>query len=423
MTENRHRYTDHELIERLRMVQKHKGNRAAAARAMGCASRSAFAVSIQEAIRRGLTPETRTQDAEARLKTELALLKQELTSVRREADTAESIRKEIFGLAAMTANPPHWLNPKKTAPGAPGVPVVVWSDFHWGEVISREQVGGVNEYNRKIARRRFKTLVEKTISLAKSHMVKPNYPGIVVCLGGDMIGGAIHEELAETNDGTVQQAVLECEEQLIAGLTQIADAFGRVFVPCVPGNHARDTHKPRKKNYVFHTYEWSMYCRLERHFRGDKRIQFAIPSEADCHFVVAGHRFLLTHGDNLGVKGGDGIIGSIGPIVRGTFKVGRNQSQIGRDFDTLILCHWHCYTPRSDAAPMMVNGCLKGFDEYAHLGLRVPYSRPTQALFFCHPAYGITCQWPIYLEAKQKSYTGKAWVSWHKEVQHHARAA
>lgn len=415
MTEHRARFTDHELVERLQLLKKHKGNKSAAARAMGCAP-SGFRTSVYEANRRGLTAESRTQDTEARLKTELSLLKNELASKTREADTAESIRKEIFGLAAMTAKPPRWLT-QKTKPGAPGVPVVMWSDFHWGEVISRAQVGGVNEFNRKIASKRFKLLVEKTIDLVKSHMVKPKYPGIVVCLGGDMIGGAIHEELAETNDGTVQQAVLDCEEHLIAGITQLADEFGRIFLPCVPGNHARDTHKPRKKNYVFHTYEWSMYCRLERYFRSDKRVQFSIPSEADCAFTVSGHRFLLTHGDNLGVKGGDGIIGAIGPIVRGSVKCGRNQSQIGRDFDTLLLCHWHTYIPRSDAAPVIVNGTLKGFDEYAHLGLRVPYSRPTQALFFVHEELGITCQWPIYLEKKQSNLSGNKWVSWQKEVE------
>lgn len=420
MAERSYRFTDHELVERLRLLQKHKGNQAAAARALGCAA-SGFRSSISEAKRRGLTPATRTMDTEARLKTELSLAKQELASVRRDADTAEAIRKEIFNLAAMTARPPRWLH-KKTKPGAPGVPVVVWSDFHWGERISREQVGGVNEFNRAIARRRFKALVDKTISLCKGHMVNPKYPGIVACLGGDMIGGAIHEELAESNDGTVQQALLECEEHLIAGISQLADEFGRVFVPCVPGNHARDTHKPRKKNYVFHTYEWSMYCRLERHFRGDRRVQFSIPSEADCYFEVLGHRFLLTHGDNLGVRGGDGIIGAIGPIVRGAVKVGRNQAQIGRDFDTLIICHWHTYIPRSEAAPVMVNGTLKGFDEYAHLGLRVPYSRPSQSLFFVHPDHGITCQWPIYLEAKQTSIAGKTWVRWQSEIPY-ARAA
>jgi hypothetical protein len=35
----------------------------------------------------------------------------------------------------------------------------------------------------------------------------------------------------------------------------------------------------------------------------------------DVHYRVYGLRFLLNHGDMLGVKGGDGII--IGPIMRG----------------------------------------------------------------------------------------------------------
>jgi hypothetical protein len=37
----------------------------------------------------------------------------------------------------------------------------------------------------------------------------------------------------------------------------------------------------------------------------------------DVHYRVYGVRFLLNHGDMLGVKGGDGIIGAIGPIMRG----------------------------------------------------------------------------------------------------------
>ncbi len=404
------RLTDGELVTRLQLVEKHHGNKSRAAREMGV-SISAFNTSIHQAKTRGLTAATKVIDTEAKLKTQLALVKQELAATQRHNDTVESIRKEIFGLAAMTADPPRWLI-KKTKPGAPGVPIVVWSDWHWGEKIDRVQVGGVNEFNRAIARKRVQTLIEKTISLTFSHMVKPSYPGIVVCLGGDFITGAIHEELGATNDGTVQQAILDCEEALIWALTEIADRFGRVFVPAVVGNHARDTHKPRAKNAVYQNYEWSMYCRLERHFKGDKRIQFMIPGETDCLFTVCGHRYFLTHGDRLGVKGGDGMIGALGPITRGVIKVGRQQAQIGRDFDTMIICHWHTHIPRSEASAVIVNGCLIGYNEYANLGLRVPYSRPSQALWFTHPEYGVTCQWAIYLEKQQRSLSGKDWVTW-----------
>jgi hypothetical protein len=245
-------------------------------------------------------------------------------------------------------------------------------------------------------------------------MVSPKYPGIVVCLGGDIISGNIHEELRETNDGHLQQTLLEVQECLIAALGRMADVFGRVFVPCVVGNHGRTTHKPRAKGRVFESYEWNLYCQLERHFRGDKRVEFSIPSETDCHFRVLGHRFCLTHGDALGVRGGDGIIGAIGPIVRGAIKVGRSEAQIGRDFDTLLLGHWHTYIPRGDHAPVLVNGALKGYDEYARLFLRVPYSRPSQALWFVHKDHGVTSQWQIFLDQTRKSSHTSDWIAWER---------
>lgn len=407
------RLSDAELVERQKLVAKH-GNASKAARVIGIGS-SAFRESIREAKRRGLTATSKVVDVEARLRTKLQLAERELAAIRRANDTAESIRKEIHGLSAMVPSPPSWVV-KRTKPGAPGVPMTIWSDWHWGERVARAEVGGVNEFNRKIGWQRVRTLVTKTIDLAYDHMVNPDYPGIVVCLGGDFLSGGIHAELAESADCTTQQAFIDVQEALIWALTQIADKFGRVFVPCVVGNHGRDTQKPRFKQAVFHSYEWNLYCQLEHYFRADKRFRFMVPDEPDCHFVVAGHRYFLTHGDNLGVNGGDGQLGALAPITRGSLKVGRQQKQIGRDFDTIIMGHYHCYTPRSEASCAIVNGCLIGFNEYANLKLRVPYSRPSQALWFSHPTYGITYQLPIYLEAQQRSIGGKKrpndWVTW-----------
>jgi len=176
----------------------------------------------------------------------------------------------------------------------------------------------------------------------------------------------------------------------------------------VVGNHPRTTRKPPRKNLVYTNYDWSLYCSLERDFRKNKRIRFMIPAEPDAYFSVYSHRYLLTHGDNMGVKGGDGIIGAIGPISRCSLKIGREQAQIGRDFDTLIIGHYHEYMSLQN---IIVNGTLKGYDEFALLQLRARYQRPTQALWFSHPNYGITAQWPIYLEPMKQS-PSKAWVSW-----------
>lgn len=243
------------------------------------------------------------------------------------------------------------------------------------------------------------------------HMQHSKYPGIVVCLGGDMISGNIHEELRETNDGSLQMTLLEVQEQLIMALTHMADVFGRVFVPCVVGNHGRMTHKPRAKNRVFENYEWNLYCQLERYFRNDARVQFMIPGETDAYFSVLGHRFLLTHGDALGVKGGDGIIGAIGPIARGAVKIGRSEAQIGRHFDTLLMGHWHTYIPRRRLARPRQR-ISEGFRRVRPRLLRVPYSRPSQSLLFVHESHGITAQWQVYLDQRRNSMARAPWVSW-----------
>ncbi len=236
---------------------------------------------------------------------------------------------------------------------------------------------------------------------------KTEYPGIVVMLGGDMIGGDIHEELMATNDRTPHQAVDDLTDILAAGIEKMASKFGRVYAPGVVGNHGRSTRKPRMKGRVYTNYDWSIYANLARYFKKEKNIRIDVPNSADAQFQVFNTRYMLTHGDSLGVAGGDGIIGAIGPIMRGAIKVGRSEAQMGRDFDHLVLCHWHqcLWLPR-----VTVNNALKGYDEFALLKLRAPYSRPSQSLWFEHPEHGVTARWEIFLEALR---TGKAgpWIT------------
>jgi hypothetical protein len=359
----------------------------------------------------------RLRDAEEIIRqknTKLLLAEKQIRQIFKDNDAAEKIRTEIYGLKALTPDPPKWiLSP--AGHGPTGVPVTIWSDFHWGEKVDPTQVGGVNKFNRSVARGRLQHLVNSTVDLTLHHMVRPNYPGIVVCLGGDMITGTIHEDLARTNDGPVQLSLLEIQEQLTTALRIMADKFGKVFVPCVVGNHGRETIKPRTNDIVYTSYEWNLYCQLELAFRDDPRVQFFIPNETDAYFTVLGHRFLLTHGDRIGAKGGDGIIGAIGPIARGATKVGRAEAQIGRDFDTLIIGHYHTYIPRGDAMPVLANGSLIGYNTYARLMLRVPFSRPTQALAFINKKYGFTAQWAIYLDKMNKSANTADWIRWQKQ--------
>lgn len=328
----------------------------------------------------------------ARLRKENRQLKDELATLERE-EIAKT-RAGSLKFTPITIKPPP-----VTEAGSPGFPMTIWSDWHWGEVVRRDETGGANIFNRRIALARVHNLVNNTVTLLRDYAGKnPNYPGIWVCLGGDMISGSIHEELRETNWGTVEEQALEVGDAISGALLRMADEFGEVHVPCVVGNHGRKAHRPPAKAKVRENREYGVYKSLQRQFADDPRFHFYVPEETDFYFSVYGHRFLLTHGDSLGVKGGDGIIGALGPITRGTIKVASSERQIGRDFDTIIMGHWHTYIPRSEAVAAIVNGTLKGYDEYARLFLRARFSKPSQALWLVSPKHGVAAQWPVYVQ-------------------------
>jgi hypothetical protein len=347
----------------------------------------------------------------------------ELIAVRREVnrrsveqESAEKVRSAIFGIAEYSPEPPEWLT-QEPGKSSSGIPIVQLNDWHWGETVDPDQVGGVNKFNRTIARQRVHTLFNTVNDLCFNHMTNPSYPGIVVTILGDMITGCIHDDLSMTNDGPLTISLVEVENHIIALLEGWADKFGNVAAICVPGNHGRNTIKPRNNNKVYESYEWLVYCHIEKHFRnkaknGDKRVTVYVPNEVDAHFTVFGHRFMATHGDTLGVKGGDGFIGALGPITRGTLKVGAQQRSAGKDFDTLIIGHFHIYVPRGDAAPVLVSPSLIGHSMYAHLQLRVRASRPAQALSFVHHKHGFTAQWPMYLDKKPQASKNSPWFAW-----------
>src|SRR5690606_39093102 len=83
------------------------------------------------------------------------------------------------------------------------------------------------------------------------------------------------------------------------------------------------------------------------------------------------------------------------PICRGEVKVGKQAAAIGRDFDRLLIGHWHQEIP---LPRIVVSNTLKGWDEYAKNALRAPPSVPSQPLWFVHPQRPQTSYWNITVE-------------------------
>lgn len=328
--------------------------------------------------------EQRARDAERRLR------QQDLADAER-----EQVLEMIGALVDRPAGAPRWVIEPRPAGKGKSIPVALLSDWHLGETVNPREIHGVNRFNVAVARARVRELVERIVHLSRHYMGQQEFPGIVACLLGDFVSGELHAELEATDELSVLQSIPEAVDLLEWALSTLADAFGRVYAPAVCGNHGRIFDKrPRAKGYVHRNADWLIYALLAKRFQGDDRVTIEFDESNEVFFEVFGTRFLVAHGDHLGVKGGDGIIGSLGPIMRGALKVGKYSRSIGREFDHLLIGHWH----QSLWLPgVIVNGALKGWDEYASRFLKAPAGPPQQSLFFVHADRGITTRFEITL--------------------------
>lgn len=395
--------------EAIEAVKKH-GNQVKAAQALGI-SRGALQNRIAaggRAERPNDQPTPQERTTIQALQDEISRLRAELKASYRASAEEDAILGLIGIMSAAPTTPPTWLATARGRKGAPTpeVPVANWGDWHWGEVIQPGAVNGFNAFNREIARERAKRLVENTIDLCKNHG-SGNYPGLVLNLLGDFISGGLHPELAKSDELARIPAALEVRDVLVWAIDRLLEEFGSLFIPCVSGNHGRDTPKPEYKGYLHHNFDWLIYQLLKRHFASEKRVTFLIEPSNEAYYSVFGLRVMAMHGDMLGVKGGDGIIGAIGPIMRGEIKTRGQSTSLGRPYDLMIMGHWHqeLWLPRA-----VVNNALKGFDEYAKDSLRAVPSEPSQTLFFVHPKGVITSRWSVRVdEPKAKDNFG--WVA------------
>jgi len=388
-------------------VVKH-GSVCAAANALGV-SRSTLQNQMAIAEQYGLKVDaTKDKDNPRLLRKRIEQLESELKKAETRQDETEILKNAIGTINSKLddASAPAWTfdPPKRIA--YPGVPTLFISDVHGGEVVNGSEIYHSNRYSIQIMKDRFEYTVKTAVHLLHILDNDMRYPGIVMPLGGDMISGNIHDELTATNELQTMPTLLEMHEMLVKGITLMADKFGSVFLPCVSGNHGRDTKKIWNKNRNHTSFDWLLYQYLAKHFEivGDKRVKFFIPDGPDAYYKVQNVRYLLTHGDQF--RGGDGIIGPIGPLTRGNQKKQARNQAIDMEYDVMLCGHWHQYI---QLARLIVNGSIKGYDEYAFAN-NFGFEVPQQALWVTNARYGITYRMPVLCEPPPKP-AATEWVS------------
>ncbi|MFZ9891079.1 MAG: hypothetical protein ACO3FL_04450 [Ilumatobacteraceae bacterium] len=323
------------------------------------------------------------------LKMQVKELREQLELSHADAISNERLVNIIRQASEEPAKPDKgWLTFKSKTDKHKSIAVLFLSDLHFDEVVVPSQVEYVNSYSRSIASSRIKAVFNNALSLL-TKKIKADLSGVVVALGGDLLSGNIHEELAETNDATILESILELTNILHTGISAMADNFGNVFVPCVVGNHGRIHKKPRFKYRVQQNYEWIIYQLLCQRFALDKRVTFEIPESSDVSFKIFNVNFLLTHGDQF--KGGSGISGIFTPLMLGASRKQKRQVAVQKPFDVMMVGHFHSYIHTNS---LIVNGSVKGYDEFAY-GMNFPFEVPQQALFLVHEEHGVTIRMPV----------------------------
>src|SRR5690606_29584398 len=130
--------------------------------------------------------------------------------------------------------------------------------------------------------------------------------GAMLALAGDLISGDIHEELRITNALTAHEQVALVVEEVSAGIHLLKEAFGRVHVIGVPGNHGRPTARHTAKLYARLSYDILCVSMIAERFSDDPKVTFQFGKSKDQITPVFGRTVYTTHGDKIGTRGGMG---------------------------------------------------------------------------------------------------------------------
>lgn len=242
-------------------------------------------------------------------------------------------------------------------------PIIMWSDWHVEGVVEKSNTHGLNEFNPKIAKNRIQDLVKQCVQYIKNF--KHKHTEVVLWLGGDFIEGWIHEELAQTNAMSpieATQYAIDLLHESILELYKNIPKSKKLTILCNYGNHSRITQKMQHGNQEKTNYEHLIYSQLQKLH---PKCNFVFSNEIGYYTFKKGGTVRFCHGHQ---------IRSIAPA-----SVERWKSQVNKYLNADLTIFGHFHTMSTPAKDVVINGSVKGFDEYAY-GLGLSFDEPRQGI-------------------------------------------
>jgi hypothetical protein len=309
------------------------------------------------------------------LKAKLAQYQASVESLEKQLGIALSLGKTRIRPQPLSVN----MNDKAEA-----VAIALASDWHVEETVEAASVNGLNEYRLPIAKTRIEKFFSTIARLTEIERGGAKIDDLILWLGGDLMSGLIHEELAESNSKTPTQVILWLQDRIASGLATLKPHFNRILIPTSYGNHGRTTIKTRHATGAAHSYEWLLYRILEGRFHGDQQIEWQIADSYFNFMTVFDRRLRFHHGDACRYAGGIG--GLTIPLTKWIHRADQAQRA-----DHTFQGHFHQLTLGPNWS---VNGSLIGATEY---GLKLGFApeRPQQLMRFIDSERGFTISAPI----------------------------
>jgi hypothetical protein len=292
----------------------------------------------------------------------------------------ESSQKRADFNAGLIDIRPRQMKVGKRGKGAPATAILVLSDWHIEETVSKESVNGLNEYSISIARKRVAEIFERAAMLLAHERTLVDIDHLVIATLGDFISGHIHEELLETCSMGPMEACREAGELLLGGVEKMMGLFRRVTIVTAHGNHGRSTPKMRVATSHRHSYEHNLYKWLEKSTAGANGLAWQVGDGYLNYMDVQGYTIRFHHGD--AIKYSSGVGGLSIPMNKAKANWDRS-----RHADLDICGHFHTwlYMPYK----FLVNGCLIGMSPFG-IRIRAEYQPPSQSLLIVDSRHGVT---------------------------------
>jgi hypothetical protein len=326
---------------------------------------------------------------------ERKLLKEEAAAAEARARMAEARLEAAESLIGRFHRMPEIQvsNKKHTLPEA--TYFMLASDWHVGERVRPNEIGGRNEYKPEIATARAEQYFKSNLLMMNAARSAWSIDTAVLWIGGDLCTGYIHEEfVAENFLSPLEEMALAFDlmERGIKYLLNHGD-LARLVVVTSNGNHGRTTKKVHAAGGFRNSYEFAMYKQLAKRFENEPRVTFQLGEGYYNDLRVYGEVIRFSHGD--GVKFGGGVGGISVPFNR---RIGREAQSVGR---ILLYCHGHFHT-YDPGRRRVGNGSLIGFNSYADRN-GFEFEEPMQASFVVDSRHKVVSNLnPILLVKRKK---------------------